>query len=179
MRRWMRTSVPTWILAAWLCATALGGQQQTASGVRLPDDQAIEAGISEMLAGWQIGDVDLMHRHYANDVMVVSGVYEPPIIGWDNYLKAYQAQRQRIQSVRLDRSNTYTKIQGNFAWCTYQWEFSAMEGGQPTGARGQATLILEKRGDRWLIVHNHTSVVSLARAQPPQQVPQSPGSPGL
>ncbi len=142
--------------------------------VRLPDPQAIEVAISEMLGAWQIGDVEMLHKYYADDVRVVSGAWEPPLAGWANYLRAYQSQRERMSAGRIDRSNTYINVKGNYAWATYQWDFAAMVDGALTSARGHTTLVLEKRGDRWLIVHNHTSLVPEMKA--PQPVTQ-PGTP--
>lgn len=146
------------------------------TGLRPPDDQQIETNIGEMLAGWQIGDAELMHKYYADDLVVVSGLYEPPLVGWANYAAAYRQQRQRMQSVRLDRRNTLVKIRGDVAWASYQWEFSATVDGRSMGAQGQATLVLERRGDRWLIVHNHTSVVSVSDGQAPQPPANNPGT---
>ncbi|MBI3670498.1 MAG: nuclear transport factor 2 family protein [Acidobacteria bacterium] len=137
--------------------------------IRLPDDQAIDLAISEMLAAWQIGNTEMLHKYYADDVMVVSGAWEPPLIGWANFLQAYQRQRERMHSGRMDRTNTYIKVNGNAAWAVYQWDFAAIVDGKPTGARGHTTLILERRADRWLIVSNHTSIV--AESQVPQQAP--------
>src|SRR5580700_7362380 len=42
----------------------------------LPDPQAIDLLISEMLGAWQIGDVDGMHKYYSDDVAMVSGAWE-------------------------------------------------------------------------------------------------------
>jgi len=127
--------------------------------VPMGDQQQIDYLISEMLGAWQIGDIEKLHKSYADDVSVVSGVWTPPIFGWQSYLAVYQAQRARMQQVRLDRSNTYFKVSGNFAWAAYQWEFVGSVDGQQTQAQGQTTLILEKRNNKWLIVHNHTSIV--------------------
>jgi ketosteroid isomerase-like protein len=126
--------------------------------VPLSDGQAIELMISQTLAAWQLGDEQMMHTYYADDVLVVSGAWEPPLQGWANYLRAYQAQRARTQGVRLERSNTFTKIVGTAAWSTYQWEFTGQVDGAPSSAFGQTTLMLEKRSGKWLIVVNHTSV---------------------
>ncbi len=154
-------------------------REQSTSGsaeaqARLPDELAIDTAISEMLAAWQIGNVEMLHKYYADDVTVVSGAWEPPLMGWANFLRAYQNQRQRMQSGRLDRSNTYINVRGNLAWVVYQWEFAAVVDGKPTSARGHTTLILEKRKDRWLIVHNHTSLVP--EMKPPEATPP-PGAP--
>ena len=86
--------------------------------------------IGEALGYWQIGDADSLHKYYADDVVVVSGAWEPPVIGWDNFLKAYQAQRAQVSGERMDRSNTLIKVNGNSAWATYQFVYAAQIGGQ-------------------------------------------------
>ena len=142
--------------------------------VKMPDGDLIETTITEMLAAWQINDTELLHKYYADNAVVVSGAWEPPLVGWAAYLKAYQAQRERMQGGRLDRRNTLIATRGNIGWAVYQWDFSAMVDGRQVGARGHTTLVLEKRGDRWVIVHNHTSVVS--ETQPPVKPPAKPGA---
>jgi ketosteroid isomerase-like protein len=131
-----------------------------------------------MLAGWQIGDVELMHKMYAENVVVVSGMFEPPIVGWAAYSQAYKRQRDRIQSPRLERFNTLTTVRGNVAWVAYQWAFTAVEGTQQIAARGHTSLVLEKQGGKWLIVHNHTSVVPEQLTPPAQTPAQPPPKPG-
>ncbi|HKV23544.1 MAG TPA: nuclear transport factor 2 family protein [Candidatus Acidoferrum sp.] len=143
------------------------------------DEQQIDYVISEMLGAWQIGDTDRMHKDYADDVMVVNGIWAPPVMGWQNYLSAYQQQHARMKQIRMDRSNTYIKFfEGKFAWACYQWDFSALVDGQPAEARGQTTLIFEKRDNHWLIVHNHTSVAQAAEGVPPRNTPQIIQPPG-
>ena len=82
------------------------------SAMRAPDAQAIDQAIGEAMGYWQIGDVESLHKYYAEDVVLVSGAWEPPIIGWDNFLKAYQAQRAEVSGARMDRSNTLIKVNG-------------------------------------------------------------------
>jgi len=162
------------ILAA---ATSLLGQQKTVPAAPgMPAEQAIDIAIGEMLGAWQIGDAEMLHRYFDESVSVVSGDFEPPIYGWTSYVQAYRRQRERLQQVRLERRNTYVNIRGSWAWAAYQWEFLALVDGTQTGARGHTTLVLEKKGERWLIVHNHTSVISQAAA-PPAQAPAPPAKP--
>jgi ketosteroid isomerase-like protein len=146
--------------------------------VPMPDEQQIDYKISEMLGAWQLGDIDRLHQEYADDAVFVSGFWAPPIFGWSNYLPLYQQQRARMQQVRLDRVNTFIKVSGAVGWACYQWDFSGTVDGHPMTSRGQTTLVLEKRSDRWLIVHNHTSVAqdSPATTQP-QQPPPPQGTP--
>jgi ketosteroid isomerase-like protein len=144
----------------------------------IPDEQKIDTAIGEMLGAWQVGDTTALHKYIADDISVVNGVWAPPVIGWVNYLAAYQAQRARSQQVRLDRSNTLVRIAptGTVAWACYQWEFTATVDGVPSAADGQTTLVLEKRGDDWLIVHNHTSLIQASQPAAPAN-PAPPANP--
>jgi ketosteroid isomerase-like protein len=140
----------------------------------LPDEQQVDYTISEMLGAWQLGDVERMHKDYGDDVIVVNGIYAPPVIGWTNYLANYQQQRARMQRVRLDRANTYLKVDGNVAWACYQWDFAAVVDEQTSTAQGQTTLVLNKRDGKWVIVLNHTSLVPSAPANPQPQPANPP-----
>src|ERR1700724_3452149 len=172
-RRMIRCATTLAILAtmAFACATPAAAQkdkkkkQNTPAAdssnplVPMSDENQIDYMISEVLGAWQVGDVEKLHKDYAEEVTVVNGAYAPPIIGWQNYLAVYQQQRTRMQQVRMDRSNTMIKVSGNFAWACYQWDFAAVTDGAPTTAQGQTTLVMEKRNNHWVIVHNHTSMV--------------------
>jgi hypothetical protein len=96
----------------------------------------------------------------------VSGAWEPPVIGWDNFLKAYETQRAQISGARLDRSNTLIKVTGNTAWATYQFIYATQREGKVVQFRGHTTLILAKLDDRWVITLNHSSIVDSSIAEP-------------
>lgn len=138
---------------------------------KLPDQEKIDYLISEMLGAWQIGDIEKLHKNIADDVIVVNGLWAPPVVGWTNYLASYQAQRARTQQIRMDRINTLIRIYGTVASASYQWEFGAVVDGQQSGARGHTTLLFEKRAEKWLIVLNHTSIVETG--VPAGTVPQT------
>jgi len=143
-----------------------------------PDETKIDYTIGEFLGAWQLGDVEKLHKNVADDVSVVAGTWTPPAVGWTNYLAAYQSQRARMQQVRMDRSNTLVRIapSGQFAWACYQWDFSAIVDGTPMAAEGQTTLVLEKKNENWVIVHNHTSLVQSSQpTAPASPVPQPAG----
>jgi ketosteroid isomerase-like protein len=130
--------------------------------IAIPDSQAVDRAIGEALGYWQIGDVDSLHKYYADDVTVVSGDWTPPVIGWDNYVKAYNAQRARVAGGRMERSNTFIKVNGNVAWATYQFVFTAIVDGKPAEVHGHTSLVLNRVASRWLITLNHSSVVDTA-----------------
>jgi ketosteroid isomerase-like protein len=137
----------------------------------LSDEQQIDYLVSTMLGAWQVGDVDKLHGTYSDDVTIVPGPYIPPVIGWNTYLPLYQQQRARMQQVRMDRTNTIVKVNGNCAWATYQWDFSAVIDGQPSESQGHTTLVMDKRSGKWLITLNHTSVAE-------QSAPKQFSTPG-
>lgn len=144
-----------------------------------PDETKIDYVIGEFLGAWQLGDIEKMHKNVADDVSVVAGTWTPPAVGWTNYLVAYQSQRARMQQVRLDRLNTLIRIapSGQFAWACYQWDFSAVVDGNPMAAEGQTTLVLEKKNESWVIVHNHTSLVQASQPTGPAAAAPQPASP--
>jgi ketosteroid isomerase-like protein len=145
----------------------------TTNGPTIPlsDEQQIDYLISTNLCAWQVGDVDKLHATYGDDVTIVQGPYMPPVVGWNNYLPLYQQQRARMQQVRMDRSTSVIKVNGNCAWATFLWDFSAIIDGQQTASQGHMTFVMEKRNGKWVITLNHTSVAE----QAPRQL-SAPGS---
>jgi ketosteroid isomerase-like protein len=133
----------------------------------MPVSGQINADIGEMLAAFQLGDVATMHKYYADYATFVSGTWNPPVVGWANYVPLYKSQWSAYQGIQVIRKNTYIFSLGDVAWAGYQWEFQAMSNGQPFQARGQTTLVFNKVGANWLIVHNHTSEIC-------QQCPAAP-----
>jgi len=137
----------------------------------VPDQ--IDTNIGEMLGAFQVGNVEEMHKYYADNATFVRGTYEPPLVGWQNYVPLYQQQRAAFGGFQIIRRNTNIFFHGDTAWATYLWEFDAMYQNRPYSARGQTTLVFTKVGDNWLIVLNHTSEICGAVAVQPQQ-PQPP-----
>ncbi len=149
--------------------------------IPLSDEQLIDYTLSEALGAWQVGDIDKLHKDYGDDIVIVSSSWGPPVIGWANYLPIYQQQKAHMQQVRLDRTNTFIKVSGTVGWACYQWDFGAVVDGQQVGWQGQTTVVLEKRNNHWVIVHNHTSLVQGVTTAPtntPPSPPQQPAKPG-
>jgi ketosteroid isomerase-like protein len=90
----------------------------------------------------------------------------------------YQRERASFPAMQLNRKNTLIFTHGDVAWAMYQWEFDSTYNGQPYSVRGQTTLIFNKVGGNWLIVHNHTSeIIPTASPVPPQQAPPAGNAP--
>jgi ketosteroid isomerase-like protein len=148
----------------------------SASVMTTPISTQIDQAIGEMLGAFQLGDIETMHKHYADNATFVSGSYAPPVVGWQNYVPIYQAGMAGFQGIQLIRRNTYVYNTDDVAWAMYQWELLSTYNGKPFSAEGQTTLIFDKVGDKWLIVHNHTSQVTPPAAAIQQSAtPQQPG----
>lgn len=172
------------VIVAMLCGAGLAhGQNQKSKKGKdqgddvsvssvLPDTPAIDLLVTQMLGAWQDGDADGMRKFYADDVVVISGGWEPPLIGWQNYARAYQAQIARSSGSRLERTNSYTKVMGDVAWVTYQWQYIGIVDGRTVQAFGHTSLVLQKRAGAWLIVLNHTSAIPTD--QPPAETSSAP-----
>jgi len=143
----------------------------------VPTPEQLDMNIGEMLGAWQAGDAEGMHKYYADEATFVSGGFEPPIVGWKNYVAAYQKQRARIQGMQFVRRNTSIYFRTDIAWASYQWEFDAMVDNAPLHAVGQTTLVFAVSGGRWVIVHNHTSEICNAAAPTPATPPAGTDKP--
>lgn len=147
--------------------------------VPVPVSDEIDRDIGEMLAAFQLGKIEMMHKYYSDNAVFVSGAYAPPIVGWQNYVVDYQRSLAAFQGMQLIRRNTNVFVHGDIAWASYQWEFLSSYQNKPYSAHGQTTLILQKVGESWLIVHNHTSQVCDQVPEQPQPQPaaQNPAAP--
>lgn len=137
------------------------------------DEEKIETVIAAVMEAYQTGNYDAMGKYYAADVTMVPSDYGPPIKGWGTVKQRYLEAAASFGGVEMARENTMIQRRGKVAWAVYQWKFAAIANGQPVGALGHTTLILEKRGGDWVIVHNHSSALPGA----PEPAPATPEQP--
>lgn len=167
-RNFMLAASAVLVICPLFCASAYAQKNKKSDdagsvagipALTLPDSQQIDHAIGEMLGAFQVGNVEAMHKYYADNATFVRGTFDPPLIGWSNYVKMYQQQRAAFPGMQLIRRNTSIFVHGDVSWASYQWEFESTYNGKPFSARGQTTLVLTKVGGNWLIVHNHTSEI--------------------
>jgi ketosteroid isomerase-like protein len=181
-------------LALALCGSSSLAQKKTktpppADNTPPPSDQKlpmspgdeIDSDIGQMLGALQVGNVESMRKYYSTDATFVSSTYAPPIVGFETWAAGYQRQRAGFSGMQIVRRNTVIFPHGDTAWATYQWEFSGVQtSGAPYSAKGQTTLVFNRVGNNWVIVHNHTSVDcdSLEAAGSTAPATQPPSGPG-
>lgn len=117
----------------------------------------IPAALARSASDWNRGDLDGFMSDYARDstVSYVTGGHVQ--YGWqplyDHYKATYFApgtSRDSLSFVEI-RVRPLTM---DLAFATARFE---LHRGDSLVASGPFTLILQKRGDRWLILHDHTS----------------------
>ena len=141
---------------AWYLVLAVAAC--SAPKVPLGDPQAeIAAMLVRSAADWNRGDLAGFMGDYAHDSLTsyVTGGHVQ--YGWqklyDRYQAGYFAPGKRRDSLTFDEVRV-RPLTLDLALCTARF---ALHRGDSVVASGPFTLILQKRGDRWQILHDHTS----------------------
>ena len=80
--------------------------------------------------------------------------------GWKEYADTTQRMFAGVSSLKITLGNdVQTHRRGNVAWGTATWKMELVsKDGKKETPEGRWTVIWEKRGDNWLVVHEHLSV---------------------
>ena len=117
----------------------------------------IAAMLARSAADWNRGDLAGFMGDYAHDSLTsyVSGGHVQ--YGWqalyDHYQATYFAPGKTRDSLTFEEVRV-RPLTLDLALCTARF---ALRRGSAVTASGPFTLILQKRGDRWQILHDHTS----------------------
>jgi ketosteroid isomerase-like protein len=117
----------------------------------------IPAALTRSASDWNRGDLDGFMSDYAKDssVSYVTGGHVQ--YGWQPLYDHYRATYFAPGKSRDSLSFVEIRVQPltmDLAFATARFE---LHRGDSLVASGPFTLILQKRGDRWLILHDHTS----------------------
>ena len=126
--------------------------------VPLGDPQSeIAAALGRSASDWNHGDLGGFMSDYARDSLTsyIAGGHVQ--YGWqplyDHYQATYFAPGKSRDSLSFDEVHV-RPLTLDLAFATARF---ALHRGDSLVASGPFTLILQKRGDRWLILHDHTS----------------------
>jgi len=159
------TSVLVLVLAI---AVGSGCQQKvevkTEEAVKV-DIEAEKTAITTLLEDYvrsvENGDMNLYAQNVSHDTdMVDFGAFGDPIVGWDALKKVMEDQNAALSKTKIDVSDQAIHLceSGKLAWATCLWDFKTMMGENPVELPVRCTWVLEKRDNRWVIVHFHKSV---------------------
>ena len=140
-----------WIVVVVLVACA-------APKIPLGDPQAeIAAALTRSAGDWNHGDLGGFMSDYAKDSLTsyVTGGHVQ--YGWQPLYDRYQANYFAPGKTRDSLSFEEVRVRPlttDLAFATARFRLTR---GDSVVASGPFTLILQKRGERWLILHDHTS----------------------
>lgn len=147
---------------------SLSGQPQKGSDAVAGVDKAR---LSNVLDAWASMDVAKPAVFYAKDVGLAFYDLAPrKFTGWSEYAKGAAAMFKTAKSLTLKLGNDAQVHQaGNLAWATATVD-GTMVGTDGTSLKIDArwTTVWEKRGNEWLIVHDHFSM-PLPEPSPPKK----------
>jgi ketosteroid isomerase-like protein len=135
-----------------------GQAAQTGAALQSPPDKAR---LAEVLAAWASMDVSRPAAFYAKDSSLVFYDVAPrKFNGWAEYEKATVDMFKTIKSLTF-RLNDDAQVHhhGNLAWATATVDGDmANKDGSLLKIDARWTSVWEKRGNNWVIVHDHFSM---------------------
>ena len=112
-------------------------------------------------AAWSSGDPDNAAKFYAKDANLVFYDLAPfSYTGWKEYSEGtHDLFESNVESISLTaEKDLKTTRHGNIAWTVVSMHAVAkMKNGNMLDTAVRYTGIWEKRGDKWLLVHEHLS----------------------
>jgi ketosteroid isomerase-like protein len=128
--------------------------------------------VDNMIAAWAALDVDKAGGYYAKDPgLLFFDVAPLKYSGWQEYAEGFKKAVSEWKTLKLTVGPDFTAWkQGNVAWAAYTLAFEIEpKTGEVMKSEGRCTDVFEKRGDQWLIVHEHVSA-------PMPEAPPTPAS---
>lgn len=123
--------------------------------------EEVNAVLDAYVTSVETEDMELYGKNVAHDPEMVNfGGFGDPIVGWDALKKAMEGQNSALSQTKITVSDLAIHISdtGKLAWATCLWDFKGMVGENPIELPVRCTWILEKRENRWIILHFHKSM---------------------
>lgn len=159
MNRLLRCMLAVIFLFAALLPVA--AQTKKAAG-KASDDTEFKALIERYYAAWNKGNPDAPAEFYAKDADLIFYDIAPfQYRSWAEYHDGVQkAFFDQVTELKLIPSNDLKVTRrGNVAWTTLSFHLSAKpKAGGAMELDARHTAIWERRGGKWLVVHEHISV---------------------
>ena len=157
-----------YVSAGWLCLTALMTVSTVTGQAASPDSSGVRRAIEALFNAAQRKDLVALDTIYAGDRLTViegAGINR----GWPDYRDHHLGpELKEFSDFHYQPSEIEAHVQGNIAWAIFRYTLKAKSGDRVIDQVGRGTAILERKGNRWIILHTQTG--SRARR------PTDPGS---
>ena len=124
-----------------------------------PAEAALVERTKQLMAAWSTLDPSKAAPFYAKDPgLVFFDIAPVKYTGWAEYEAGVRTTFADFASLAAVVSNPKMHVVGKTAWSTAEVTFTpTMKDGTAMTLQGRWTAIWEKRGNDWLIVHEHVS----------------------
>ncbi len=143
---------------ATLLAAAIAVVGAAPASAQGHDEHAVRAVVEALASFSQAKNVAGLDTLYAPDawVRIVEGAGVNR--GWADYRDHHLApELAEFTNFRYRYYELEPQIRGTVAWVAFRYELIADTPQGHVEVDGRGTAVLEKRGERWLVVHTHTS----------------------
>lgn len=140
--------------------------------------RAVREAFDSLVDGIRRADADAVTRLYWNSTQLLVFNNNGTVTrSWEQARSNRESLYAKVSDVKLDVRDVRVKMLGTAgAVVTCLWEQSQTADGQPERATGRLTIVYQKVGAAWKIVHTHTSPdkPSPSNLLPSERVPASP-----
>lgn len=113
--------------------------------------------LARSAAAWNRGDLDGFMDDYARDSLTSYVAAGRVVYGWQTLYDRYQANYFAPGRSRDSLAFSDLRVRGLGPRAALATARFGLYRGDSVTASGPFTLILERRGERWYIIHDHTS----------------------
>jgi ketosteroid isomerase-like protein len=164
-------------LAAFAAAVPQAPKKPESTAKKSETAFDFKARMQEVMSAWSTLDPSKVAPFYSKEPgNVYYDVAPMKYVGWDAYAKGVPEAFADYSSLKITvGKDAKTARHGNVAWGTATWHGDGVKknGGKET-FDGRWTVVWQKTGDDWLIVHEH---VSVPMGPPPPPAPSAPSRP--
>lgn len=134
------------------------------------DAALVGATVRALFAAIERGDLVALDSLYAGDSATIvegAGINR----GWTDYRDHHLGpELKEMTNFRYRPFEIEARTAGNLGWATFRYALSGKMGATALDLMGRGTAILERRGNRWVVRHTHTSYRARRAGDP--QMPQ-------
>jgi ketosteroid isomerase-like protein len=127
-----------------------------------PTEAAVRAVLDTLADVYVTRDVATLRAVFAPDpdVVMFSPGAEARFVGLSEIEAKAQHDWSRSESASLTYRSTSISAAGSVAWVATDADFAVKAGGREMTMPAHITFVLEKRGERWLVVQAHYSLAA-------------------
>lgn len=122
------------------------------------DEAAIRAVVMQHAVAHETGDLATVEKLWVHDDSATVAEGGQFNYGWTEFRDHHlRPEFEAMKNIKFPLEDIKIHAKGGMAWVTFSYKMSGEYKGRAFDNAGAATLVLEKRGSDWRIVHEHTS----------------------